>query len=77
MAKLQLFKKKKTVVKQVHQADTMPKTSIFGELKLVNWATPKQLFWLLIYTVLLCGIISAVMMGLDNFFGVLRDSIIK
>jgi len=70
-----MFKKKKKQ-KQISAKDTLPKTSILGELKQVTWTKPKDLVMLVIYVIILCGIISALMMGLDLFFGELREIIL-
>ncbi|MBI2356649.1 preprotein translocase subunit SecE [Candidatus Dojkabacteria bacterium] len=46
------------------------------ELKNTSWPTRKNLFMLVLYTVLVCGIISLLILGLDIFLLRLRDIIL-
>jgi preprotein translocase subunit SecE len=68
--------KKKNKAKKIKADDTLPKTSILGELKQVTWTKPKDLVMLVIYVLILCGAVSALMMGLDLFFGGLRELVL-
>jgi len=70
---MNIFTKK---TKTIKSNDTLPKTSILGELKQVTWTKPQKLVTLVIYVIILCAIISALMMGLDLFFGELREIIL-
>lgn len=46
---------------------------IVTELKNSKWPSKKELLQLTIYTLILCGIIAAVMVGLDLILFKLRD----
>jgi preprotein translocase SecE subunit len=47
--------------------------NIWLELKKTNWPSGKQIVQLTIYTLVLCGIIAMLMVGLDLLFFNLRD----
>lgn len=49
---------------------------IISELKQTTWLKPIQLANLLIYTMLICGIIAFMALGLDFIFFKLRDLIL-
>lgn len=76
MAKKKANKKKKQI-KQIDSGNTVPKTTIFGELRQVTWTKPKELAILVVYTIILGGTISGLMYTLDIFFGGLRDALVN
>jgi preprotein translocase SecE subunit len=47
--------------------------NIWLELKKTNWPSKKQLAQLTVYTLVLCGIIAMLMVGLDLLFFNIRD----
>ena len=49
---------------------------IYAELKLTTWSTPKKLFSLVIYSLVTCGIITVVILGLDLLFNAIRNLIL-
>lgn len=50
---------------------------IILELKKVVWPTRRETFFLLIYTVILCGIIALIIVGLDVVFLEIRNYLLN
>lgn len=76
MAKKKATKKKKQI-KQIDSENTVPKITLFRELKQMTWTKPKELAFLVAYTIILGGVLSGLMYTLDIFFGGLRDALVK
>ena len=47
--------------------------NIWIELKKSKWPSKKEILQLTIYTLILCGIIASIMVGLDFIFFAIRD----
>ncbi len=52
-------------------------TGVFAEIKKVKWPTMKELIGLLLFTVVTCGIIAVLMLGLDVFFLRIQDILLN
>lgn len=51
--------------------------NVISEVRKVTWPTRKETFYLLIYTVVLCGIIALIILGLDVVFFNIRDALLE
>ncbi|MHC1716683.1 MAG: preprotein translocase subunit SecE [Candidatus Dojkabacteria bacterium] len=47
--------------------------NIFTELKATKWSSKTEILQMTIYTVILCGILAAIMLGLDLVLFKIRD----
>lgn len=54
-----------------------PIKGIISELKQTTWLTPKKLVGLVAYTIVICGIIALIILGLDIGLARIRDIILS
>lgn len=51
--------------------------NVVAELRKVTWPTRRETFFLLVYTMILCGIVALIILGLDVVFFNIRETLLK